>query len=142
MNLQISGCLPLPCQLLPRRNHGQECPTSFISYKNSNKDHFPSLMLSRLCAVQPDYEKEQKFIHLKHCILFSSNAIFICILFSLMRMEMISMAHPVIAFFQQQRWLDLNVPFLHSHQGTLSLPACYLHLGYFQRQINIPGKLS
>jgi len=54
-------------------------------------------MLSRLHAVQSDYDKELKFIHLKHYILFSSNGVFICILFNFMKMEMNSLAHPVMA---------------------------------------------
>lgn len=73
---------------------------SHICSESSNKDHFPSLMLSRLQAVQSDYGKELKFINLKHCILFSSNGVFICILFNLMKLEMDSLAHPVIAPFQ------------------------------------------
>lgn len=97
---------------------------SHICSESSDKDHFPSLMLSRLQAVQSNYGKELKFINLKHCILFSSNGVFICILFSLMKMEMDSLAHPVIAPFQQQRRLDRSVPFPRSHQGKL--PACLL----------------
>lgn len=123
MNLQLLACsstLGIPAQ----EQSWTRMPYEPHFLPKYNKDHFPSLTLSRLHAVQSDYGKELKFIHLKHCILFSSNGIFICILFSLMKMEMNSLAHPVIALFQQQRRLDQSVPFPHSHQGKLS--ACLL----------------
>lgn len=81
-------------------------------------------MLSRLHAVQSDYGKELKFIHLKHCVLFSSNGVFICILFNLMKMEMNSLAYPVIARSSRRGGWIWSVPFPHSHQGKLS--ACLL----------------
>lgn len=98
---------------------------SLISYENSDKDHFPSLMLCRFHVVQPDYGKELKFIHLKHCLLFPSNGIFICILFNLMKMEMNSLAHPVIALFLQQSWLDqCPISMLPSRKAICLLVSC------------------
>lgn len=81
-------------------------------------------MLCSLHSVQSEYDKELKCTHSKHLILFSSNGVFICILFNLMKMEMNSLAHPVIALFQQQRRLGQGDPFPRSHQGKLS--ACLL----------------
>lgn len=105
------------------------------------RDRFPSLMLCRLHAARFDYDKERKCTHSKHLILFSSNGVFICILFNLMKMEMNSLAHPVMALFPQQRRLGQGNPFPHSHQGKLS--ACLLVVfRLFQRQISISAKLS